>query len=1246
MVAMNKEDRRRAAWMKKRQLAFILSILLFISVIPVSAMGDNENQADRAEDYGTPGVDYAEGEVIVCVNGGKDALAKRSRSVSYQVEELMDVTVTADTDTPMTMNALADNPNGNSDSEKMLVLVKGQGDVADLIEDLESNPSVEYAEPNYFVKLYDERDTSEAQKTDVSETPKTEVPETETEISETETSETKVPEADALETAGYQEVLDTEAAKPGFTSERNDPYFGYQWALKNQTDTGAGGVDANVTAAWNTAAAADKTVVAVIDTGVDYNHEDLKDVMWDDGLNYPVLTELGGGKYGANYAGGNTDDPMDTESGHGTHCAGIIAAQSDNAAGVSGVAQGAEIMALRMFGEEAKEDTAIKCYAYIQAAKDAGVNVTAINNSWGPSNYYEAELKSVATAVTTLGKKGIVSCFASGNSGTDNDLNPGGVARSPYTIRVSAIESRGHAALFSCYGESMVDIFAPGVAILSTVTTDTSAGDMCKNPPQYLPQLMEPAANYFYEDFEGDDSDVTLKLLDENGNVKAETKAAAPGAGFIESKGAALPLDTINEGEGYYIEMTIPKEKFTGMAANPSEQNDPVYLAFQGRCEDAMLGEYLLALYKNEAGQWTPLYTANGSQPANICFDNYGFNQSSGKISNDNLSFLEGNQNGNITIRFTSFYNYDYDKNIGVMNGRGEHPAFYLDNLGFGKEAVPYAFLSGTSMAAPVVTGIAALASQTVTGTDEERAAEVCARIKGSANRDDTTDLMNTCVTEGMVDAGTAVSSDESAFNPVLNTLDMQNDITGVLKGYFFGSIQGTLMASGADGVMNKLEVKNWTDREIFFTPPEDFTGRYQLKVIRADGKYGRDFFLTQQTARGYTGLPAPELSYEDLCGYGITSADAFTMGLGAAGNTILRIALLTESNQAVAEVYDVEHRTWGKASLPEGLTGNWLSLHNENMKIADGLSKIYLKYKSEPADQWMLGIYDTETGMWETVPAEFKGGEALAVYQNQLLAIGSAKQISENGNDSNNFELSADIKVVDPSTGALTDSKLKLPEEEGTAWASASGNVLAIYKGTNGSTMIYDGSAWSVTKDTFFNGDNEMFDALQALDIGCHAVNNGLIASGPVQNLGKDNMRDTWSFDKTQKVWSSREDVLYHSEKTTLNMAVCLNGKFYELSRGRLDSPLIFRSLAVNHTGPTMNPGECENPGGNGTPDPTPIPGTGTIKDNKTPPIPNISGKKKAVKTGDTADMAPWFLLLTGSIILAVNRGKKRQLK
>ena len=160
MVAMNKEDRRRAAWMKKRQLAFILSILLFISVIPVSAMGDNENQADRAEDYGTPGVDYAEGEVIVCVNGGKDALAKRSRSVSYQVEELMDVTVTADTDTPMTMNALADNPNGNSDSEKMLVLVKGQGDVADLIEDLESNPSVEYAEPNYFVKLYDERDTS------------------------------------------------------------------------------------------------------------------------------------------------------------------------------------------------------------------------------------------------------------------------------------------------------------------------------------------------------------------------------------------------------------------------------------------------------------------------------------------------------------------------------------------------------------------------------------------------------------------------------------------------------------------------------------------------------------------------------------------------------------------------------------------------------------------------------------------------------------------------------------------------------------------------------------------------------------------------------------------------------------------------------------------------------------------------------------------------------------------------------
>ena len=97
---------------------------------------------------------------------------------------------------------------------------------------------------------------------------------------------------------------------------------------------------------------AENTVVAVLDSGVDYTNEDLKNVMWDEGLNYPTLTALGGGKYGINtgydyYEGNHTtekNDPMDL-GGHGTHCAGIIAAEW-NGIGISGAANGARIMAI------------------------------------------------------------------------------------------------------------------------------------------------------------------------------------------------------------------------------------------------------------------------------------------------------------------------------------------------------------------------------------------------------------------------------------------------------------------------------------------------------------------------------------------------------------------------------------------------------------------------------------------------------------------------------------------------------------------------------------------------------------------------------------------------------------------------------------------------------------------------------------------------------------------------------------
>ena len=132
--------------------------------------------------------------------------------------------------------------------------------------------------------------------------------------------------------------------------------------------------------------------------------------MWDDGLNYPTLTAMGGGKYGYNNASASgvmeqTDDPMDTLVGHGTHCAGIIASQWDNNKGTAGINSDVEIMAVKFIGGEQDTISGAVEDMPIQAAKQAGVNVVAINNSWGVTEYNGTQLHST-TAIDAVGKLG------------------------------------------------------------------------------------------------------------------------------------------------------------------------------------------------------------------------------------------------------------------------------------------------------------------------------------------------------------------------------------------------------------------------------------------------------------------------------------------------------------------------------------------------------------------------------------------------------------------------------------------------------------------------------------------------------------------------------------------------------------------------------------------------------------------------------------------------------------------------
>jgi hypothetical protein len=195
------------------------------------------------------------------------------------------------------------------------------------------------------------------------------------------------------------------------TATPNDPNLKSQWALPKM----------QASKAWEITKGAPSVVVAVIDTGIDYNHPDLQGNIWknpgeiagnrkdDDGNGF--VDDV----YGWDFAN-NDNDPMDGNR-HGTHVAGTIAAATNNNKHVAGVAWQAKLVAVKFLSDGGSGSTAdaIDSIAYC-----AAMNFPISNNSWGGGGYSKA-LKDV---IQKAGDKGQLFCAAAGNSGSDNDRRP------------------------------------------------------------------------------------------------------------------------------------------------------------------------------------------------------------------------------------------------------------------------------------------------------------------------------------------------------------------------------------------------------------------------------------------------------------------------------------------------------------------------------------------------------------------------------------------------------------------------------------------------------------------------------------------------------------------------------------------------------------------------------------------------------------------------------------------------------
>jgi len=278
-----------------------------------------------------------------------------------------------------------------------------------------------------------------------------------------------------------------------------DKFFFKQWALNNIGQAapfglpGARGADMDVLRVWDKVTkGSDKVVVAVIDTGCDYTHPDLKANVWvnakeseanggipgkdDDGNGY--IDDVYGYDFTSSdrtsYKGFPGDsDPMD-EDGHGTHCAGSIGASPNNGVGIAGLNWNVKIMCVKFLN--ANGGSSVDAFRAVRYARENGASI--MSNSWGGTGEQSELFK---TELRKMQEKGILFVAASGNDGANTDINkhyPSGLRNAEFrgkrfdnVLSVGASDNQDAPAEFSNYGAETVDVFAPGVAIVSTYPT-------------------------------------------------------------------------------------------------------------------------------------------------------------------------------------------------------------------------------------------------------------------------------------------------------------------------------------------------------------------------------------------------------------------------------------------------------------------------------------------------------------------------------------------------------------------------------------------------------------------------------------------------------------------------------------------------------------------------------------------------------------------------------------------------------
>ncbi len=947
-----------------------------------------------------------------------------------------------------------------ADVDVYTLLVQKEGmSTEQILRELADDPRVLAAEPNYVNKIAD--DDSDALASSASSTDATassDIQATDTATAEAKTAAAASGANDSASAAGDNEGSDTgndnsngttgngesgtagddaKSTAEGVTPAANETVTGedvgdgtpFQWAYNGTTGT-AGAIHQSAfttkLANWNNAQMVNSAeVIAIVDTGIDAEHPDLKGVMYDMSA---YMSKIGGGKYGYSATGDDETDSSDVHL-HGTHVAGMAAAQW-NGFGVSGAANGAKLISVRVGTKYASipESAVLKGYAYIERALDAGVNIRAVNDSWGaPYGTY-----AICLAMEAVGRKGAISIVSAGNDSDDIDestVSSRYFSNSDYAVIVDAAAMDGTRSTFSNYGKTSTDVFAPGTHILSTIPS---------NRQVFVPEMTGRKGNAAYYTFDNED---TKKITAYAGTSVADdatevgsTKANATGydaSGVFELTASDLKKCVDSNGAYYDVSLKVPVD------GNSLNELANIGATFACATKDEVtLSLWMTAEVQDASGKATAVDMNNAITTGNLNPNEWvSVNMDVASVLQQEVG--EGAKLSVYTDTDGSRYIVLHMRMVPYDVEEVKTTSLLIDCMGAGNKVVSYAYLDGTSMAAPCVTGLASVAACQMSGYKDHDAASAAALAQTVKASVDTFDgqFKEECTSGGMIDASKFAST--AAREPVIDAATLVepekdgDDSLVTITGANFGAEQGKVTFGG-----KTAKIKSWSDTKIQIVCPSGLvSGRIECEVTTAAGK-SCSHAETYRFTKNVSDVEVPTFEEKIELPDAFNASTVYNEMVALDGSIYVFIAeeyspdTVTAQNVNNAEAiyknvwrYDIDAGTWSQAeSLPARVGNVSATLWNGKLLVmgagesdcAGGLTAKKL-FSLDPA-----------TGKWTDLSDKIASDDvpcqaSIVNVGDRLLLIGGSELVNNDDGTKSIKNLEADnIRSFDLETGAV----------------------------------------------------------------------------------------------------------------------------------------------------------------------------------------------------------------------------------